>query len=470
MTDQTKAKGLKIGYMPLAHKTYWKFFPEHKTSTLQQAAELRDYLSQFGQVYETGELIDAYPPSVEARRLFQAEDVDVIVLATVTYSTPDDVILDLKKFQRPTIVWNTQASPKIPGDLDFKKWMLEHGVTGVPGITNLLVREKIPYFLISGHMNSDSVRQKFQETLDAVQVAGHVWGSRIGMFGHTYPGMIDFGYDPTAMYAKFGVATVPILESAVLSAYKAVEDKDVELLATEMKQKYGLADEFQGNEFTNSVRLSLAMQAVVKEKDLTAATVYCQQMWQNAEIGVVACMGMSLLSQQGTFCTCEGDIPTTLAGMMLEKLSGRAVFTEIWANDFDNDQFLMGHSGQMNLGLFEDNTRSVKMARHPWWNGCEGRGVCFLLQMPPGPTTLLSITSTQDGNWRMVASCAEVLEREAVPLGAPNFFLKTSYPIPEFLEKWGESGAAHHLAMAYGDWTNQLKALARIMNVEYIQI
>jgi L-arabinose isomerase len=466
MTDTN----LKIGYMPLAHRTYWKFFPEHKAPTLKLAGVLRDYLSQFGAVYETGELIDAYPASVEARRLFQANDVDVIVLATVTFSTPDDVILDLKKFRRPTVVWNTQASAGIPADLSFDTWMLEHGVTGVPGLANLLFREKIPYFLVSGHFSGESVKRRFTEIFDAVSAAGHVWGSRVGMFGHTYPGMIDFGYDPTSMYTTFGVATVPVLESAVLSAYQAVKDDEVDRLAAEVMRKYGLADEFQGNEFVNSVRLAVAMREVAREKELTAATVYCQQLWQNADIGVVACLGMSLLSQQGIFCTCEGDIPTALAGMILEKLSGRAVFTEIWANDFENDQFLMGHSGQMNLGLFENDTRAVKMARHPWWDGCAGRGVCFHLQMPPGPITMLSITSVRDGRWRLVTSRAEVLTREAVPLGAPNYFISTGCPIPEFMEKWAESGAAHHLAMAYGDWTNQLKAFARIMDVEYHQV
>ena len=470
VTKQTTSTNIRIGYMPLAHESYWKFFPEYKAPALRLAADIKEYLSQFGQVCETGKLIDSYARSNEARMLFQQNDVDVIVLATVTYSTPDDVILDLKKFSRPTIVWNTQASSGIPSDLDFGKWMLEHGVTGVPGLTNLLMRERIPYFLISGHISGESVKRKFKETLDAVDVAGHVWGSRVGMFGHTYPGMIDFGYDPTAMYSKFGVATVPILETAVLSAYKAVEDTAVQALEAELKRKYGIAKDFKGNEFTNSVRLAIAMREVARDQHLTAATVYCQQMWQNVDIGVVACLGISLLAEQGVFCTCEGDIPTALSGMILDRLSGRAVFTEIWANDFDNDQFLMGHSGQMNLGLFEDNTKSVEMVRHPWWDGCEGRGACFQMKMPAGPATLLSITATQDGGWRMIVSSAEVLEREPVPLGAPNFFIKTSYPIPEFLEKWGESGAAHHLAMAYGDWTNHLKAFAKILNVDYCEI
>ena len=83
--------------------------------------------------------------------------MDVIVLATVTYSTPDDIILELKRFIRPFIVWNTQKSAAIHPDMDFDGWMLEHGITGVPGITNLFEREAIPYFLISGHYCSEKV-------------------------------------------------------------------------------------------------------------------------------------------------------------------------------------------------------------------------------------------------------------------------------------------------------------------------
>jgi L-arabinose isomerase len=294
-----------------------------------------------------------------------------------------------------------------------------------------------------------------------------VWGARIGLFGHIYPGMIDFGYDPTRMYAKFGVATVPITDYVVVSAFQQVTKKQVAALAKELQRKYTLGDRFQGVEFTNSVQLALAMKNIVREKRLDALTVYCQSMWQKPEIGVVSCIGNSLLAQAGVFCTCEGDVPTALAGMMLEALTGKAVFAEIWTNDFEQDCFMMGHSGQMNLGLFEENTKAVRMTRHPWWDGCQGRGACLQLKMPPGTATLLSITSAPEGQWRMIGTVAEVLDREPVPLGAPNYFMRMNKPISEFLAAWGATGAAHHLAWTYGDWTQNLQAVAKIFQIEF---
>ena len=254
-----KKRDLKIGYMPLAHATYWKFFPQHLKAAMDLAKVWQEYLSQFGALCQIGKLIDRSERSNEARLAFQAEDVDVMVLATVTYSTPDDILLDLKRFRRPIIIWNTQASSAIPADMDFDKWMFEHGVTGVPGITNLLEREEMPYFLVSGHMSDPKVAERFSSILEAIEVAKRLWGARIGLFGHTYPGMIDFGYDPTMMYSRFGVETVPILGSTVLSAFQDAEQTEVDTLAKEVSEKYSFAHEFQGDEFLNSIRMAVAM-------------------------------------------------------------------------------------------------------------------------------------------------------------------------------------------------------------------
>jgi L-arabinose isomerase len=468
---QQKDRTLRIGYMPLAHDSYWHYFPEHRETAIGWSAKYRDFLSQFGSIVETGRLVDCPERSVEARLLFQKEDVDVFVLPTVTYSTPDDIMLDLKRFRRPTIVWNTQASRGIPNDMDFDRWMMEHGVTGVPGLTNLLQREDIPYFLVSGHYSEERVRQEFTVYLEAIRAVKAIWGSRIGIFGHVYPGMIDFGYDPATFYTTFGAATVEILDARVLAAFKEADAEDVERLEGKLCADYKRDEDFEDEEFTRSVRLAVGMQKVAEELRLDAATVYCQSMWQHPEIGVVSCVGNSLFAEAGVFTTCEGDVPTALAGLMLGSLSGgESVFTEIWCNDFERDMFMMGHSGMMNLKHVPKDGKSARMSRHPWWNGCKGYGACFQVQLPAGKITLLGICPTRGGGFRMVTAIGHITDRPYVPLGTPNYFVKLEKPITEFLEEFGETGAAHHLAFAYGDWTRHVKAIAKILAVDYVKL
>ena len=126
--------------------------------------------------------------------------------------------------------------------------------------------------------------------------------------------------------------------------------------------------------------------------------------------------------------------------------------------------------GLMNLALFEGSEGDAKWARHPWWDGCCGKGACLQVNMPPGEATMMSICSTREGGWRMVVTTCEVTGRAPVPLGAPNFFVKPDRPITAFIEDWGKAGAAHHLAMAYGDWTPHIRALSKLLDVEYLYL
>jgi L-arabinose isomerase len=264
---------------------------------------------------------------------------------------------------------------------------------------------------------------------------------------------------------------VNILDSAVAKVFNEVGTEEVKALEEKMGAKYKLDDDFVGEEFSRSMRLAVAMKRLTTDLELDALTVYCQSMWQHPEVGVVPCIAISLLAQEGVFTSCEGDVLTALSGMILGSFTaGKSVFTEIWTNDFGNDCFMMGHSGLMNLALFEKDPTSVKLSRHPWWTGCHGRGACLQLQMPAGQVTLLGICPVRGGNWRMIVTTGDVTDRPYVPLGAPNFFLKVHKPIKQFLDDFVVLGAAHHLSMAYGDWTEQLKALAKLLRIEYCHV
>ena len=80
---------------------------------------------------------------------------------------------------------------------------------------------------------------------------------------------------------------------------------------------------------------------------------------------------------------------------------------------------------------------------------------------------MLSICPVQGRQWRMIVSKAEIVQREPVPLGAPNFFSRFEKSITRYLEELAGLGAAHHFSMAYGDWTEHLRACAKVFKVDY---
>jgi len=473
---------IKIGYMALGHAYFWdNYWPWLEESALFWSDKYKEYLSQFGEICDIGKLVDSPERGDEAARYFNEQHIDVVIMVTITYSTPDDVLLALKDLKKPVILWMTAASPTLPPDLKFdrfkdryphhdKTWFWEHGACGTPGILSLMEMEKMNYFFIAGHRDSESVKESFRSITDAIYCAKRLWGARIGQVGHLFPGMIDFGHDPTQMFSTFGVTQVPILDWVFTEAFEAVEQKDVDAMSEEIKEKYTIAHEFQDKEFENSMRLIFALRRVIKENKLDALTMYCQSLWNNKRIGVVPCLGMSMLMQEGVFFSCEGDLPTALSGLIMHHFGAKPIFTEIWLSDFEKNQFNMGHSGTMNLGYFE-NTKDVRVKRHPWWDGRCGRGACVDVGgMPHGEVTMLGITAIDGNKWRMIAATANVVDRPPLDLGCANFFLEPERSLEDFIRDWGKSSAGHHLAMCYGDRLKDIEVLAKVLGIQYVRI
>jgi len=468
-TDFEKSPVLRLGFVPLAMEGYWEAFPELKQKSIDFARVLEKYLTQFGQVYSTG-LVDSVGKAEKCRLYLEQKDVDVIIVAEITFSPSGIILPSLLKLDYPLIIWNTQKDPTLKENFAFDDFLINHGLSGVPCLTNVLVRNKMQFTLISGHLSDQRVQDEFKVSLQAVGAWKRLRGSCIGFIGHIYTGMLDFGYDPTSLISTFGIDTVQLSQCEIINAFKKVSDEEIAALGEEIKEKYTVAGDFQGDELKRSLRLACALESLVKEKNLDAVANYCQALYTHPEIGVVPCLGTSLLMKKGVQFSCEGDVPSAVACMLLNYFTPKTTFSEMWSNDFENDEVMMGHSGQQNLALFADNPKSVLIRRHPWWEGACGRGASLEMRMPQGEITILGINPVYEGRWRLIFTEAEIVDKPPRPFGAPNFAVRFQKPLSEFLDAWTHAGPSHHVALAYGRWGEYLLKFAEFGRVECIKV
>ena len=71
-------------------------------------------------------------------------------------------------------------------------------------------------------------------------------------------------------------------------------------------------------------RLYLALRDLARERHWDALTVKCQYELSQ-EYGIIACVPLSLLGDEGLPCGCEGDVLTSVTMLMLRYLSGGTV-------------------------------------------------------------------------------------------------------------------------------------------------
>ena len=98
--------------------------------------------------------------------------------------------------------------------------------------------------------------------------------------------------------------------------------------------------------------------------------------------------------------------------------------------------------------------------------GFKGNGLNYELIMKPGPVTMGHFLNTGD-SWQMLISEGEAIDFPCLPCDEIHAMIKVETPIEEYVKKVLEKGVAHHLIVAHGSVTEELKKVAKFMRIEH---
>ena len=122
-----------------------------------------------------GEIIGKFadtvcPPLVEeeyqaetAARMFNAEDVDLIIAVEIAYTKGIVPARCFLNTTAPVVVWNTQQIEFLPEDADFDLIMLNSGMAGVPEMTSLLLRTGRSFWVVTSMMDDPKGHQQLAD-------------------------------------------------------------------------------------------------------------------------------------------------------------------------------------------------------------------------------------------------------------------------------------------------------------------
>ncbi|NMB62314.1 MAG: hypothetical protein GYA18_08250, partial [Chloroflexi bacterium] len=154
-----------------------------------------------------GEIIGKFadtvcPPLVEeeyqaetAARMFNAEDVDLIIAVEIAYTKGIVPARCFLNTTAPVVVWNTQQIEFLPEDADFDLIMLNSGMAGVPEMTSLLLRTGRSFWVVTSMMDDPKGHQQLADYIHAAGIIKQLKQARIAIFGHAFEGMTDLMID-----------------------------------------------------------------------------------------------------------------------------------------------------------------------------------------------------------------------------------------------------------------------------------
>lgn len=469
---------IKVGLFGIGLETYWSQFDGLLARLNSDQSAIASKISERGvDVVDVG-MVDNPQKASDAADRFRAEQVEMIFLFISTYALSSTVLPVVQRAKVPVIVLNIQPVAAIDyaafnalGDRGAMtgEWLAHCQACSVPEIACVFNRVGIDYHLVTGYMQQGCLWQEIQDWIDAAKVRRIMTDNRVGVLGHYYCGMLDVYSDLTQQSAIFG-SHFELLEMCVLHQLrKEVTDSQVNAKIDEFLEKFEVSNECEQNELQRAAKTSCALDALVNKANLGALAYYYEgasgNEYENIVTSVIA--GNTLLTGRNIPVAGECEIKNVQAMKILDSFGVGGSFSEFYMMDFNEDVVLLGHDGPAHFAIAQGRVGLVPL---PVYHGKPGKGLSIQMTVKHGPVTILSVVQDREGKVKLLAAQGDCVPGPTLQIGNTNSRYKFNLSAGEFVNQWSMAGPAHHCAIGVGHIAQKIKKLAKLLNIEFIQI
>ncbi|MGB0498709.1 MAG: L-fucose/L-arabinose isomerase family protein [Rubricella sp.] len=287
-------------------------------------------------------------------------------------------------------------------------------------------------------------------------------GRRIGRIGEHPTGFDTCAYDGPDLRRLTGIEVEELALDALFDTARAADDVHVTTVRDEVRGLQGLDDVDQA-ELDRSLRLKVALDTLKSSKGFDAFAIRC---WPETftEYGGAVCGPVSMMGEARVPCACEADVYGAVSQMILQEASGAPVFlVDLVDMDEADDTGVVWHCGQAPVSMRDPDTPAAATIH-------TNRRMPLLYEFPlkPGRVTLMRL-SQAEGTVKMVLAGAEVLKRPMAFTGTSGV-LRFDNPVSQTLPAIIDARLEHHMALAYGEQRDALRAMAASLGVPLLEI
>jgi L-fucose isomerase-like protein len=410
---------------------------------------------------------------------FAAACVDLVVLANVAFSNGQVFLALATNPYLARIPLAVAADPE-PSE---EEWA-SNAWCGVIMHNHVAKQIGRPLVTLVGPIGGTQFKREFERLLRVAGTIKMLRKEHVARFGDAPSGFHSASGDQLAFAARFGTRVDTIDLTAVMETYRTgravgylgestFTDNDVRRTADEVRTGRDVA--VDDDMLTRGVRLYHAFRAIIRANGYTSCTLRCWPEVNEEYIGISTCLAVSLLMGNGdvTGAACEGDWPTAVTQTMGTGLSGSPAVCVDWVNYTGGSEIVqLGHCGAGCCGHMAEDGPAGRpfdmIAVHPVLRqGGKTIGPVHVGQFKYGVKTGICMMRGPSGRFRLLAfkgessaATAKGMMYSAADVRVPAY--------PKLNRLVLEYGFPHHLAMAFGDITEDLRLLCRYLGIEYV--
>ena len=463
---------LRIGFLPFYVNYYEGIcadFPREKKVLAERCARI---LAGFGEVIWDGQLIGDTARATSVGKRLARQKIDCVVVVTTIAVFGGICWKSLRHLNKPILVWNAQQIRHVGKNYSMVEIVRNTGQIGTQALTNTLLRQGRRYRVVTGYEKSKQTQTDLARFFRLASTVTAVRNARLLDVGGCFPLMSDIAVDEEDLAKHPGPRVVHVEANGLNRAYDRVPKSQVANHIRRLKRSHRVRD-ITSEETTRSVQLCEAFAALVEKYQADAGTLNCHgACLKNPKIGITGCYSLGVQNAAGRPFTCTGDLPTAVAMLLLKRLTGTAMYTEVQVMDEQRRAIVIANSGEGEDGIRSKRFKS-SVVGNTNFTGVHGRGASFAYPLASGPATIVSLTPTPKSRrpYRLVVAEGRILEDRLPDTGSlAGFFQFKQGDMHTAYTRWLEAGPVHHAATTPGHWSDELADVADLLEIEFCKV
>ena len=239
-------------------------------------------------------------------------------------------------------------------------------------------------------------------------------------------------------------------------AFQKTDVQKAERIADDLIAKANKVIEPSRKEIIKSIRLYYALRNLCSKYGANGVTVDCLGGFYGGELPAYPCIAFALLDGEGkVMAACECDVDSLLTKIAMKEIAERPGFISEPAIDSSRNVAIYAHC--------VSSTRMNGFSKPPekYWirsHAEDNRGACLQVLFKGGtPVTVAKLLPVEK---RILLLKGELLGHEETDGGCRNKAVVKVADAQMLIDEWQHNW---HRALFYGDWTREIKWLARLM-------
>jgi len=339
------------------------------------------------------------------------------------------------------------ARAEDPGAPDELRGLLEGGVTEDSAVRIVPTADE----LATGSLRA---AERVDAALD---------GLRTGLVGDYPDGFDPCRYDQDAVRRLTGVTVDRIELADLFAAADRVDEATIDVARDRAAAALGPLDDLDQEALSRSLHLYGGLRDLAADREWSGVATRC---WPECftEYGAAACAPQAMLTDDGIPGMCEADVYGNLTSLVLRELAGDAPFVaDLVDVDPADDTAVFWHCGLAPLNMADpasDPTSTVHSNRR--------KPLLHEFPLKPGRVTIARLSQAGDTH-KLVVGGGEML-RAPLPFSGTAGTLRFDKPAADVLATIMSEGLEHHYGIAYGEYQEDLLALAARWNLPIVHL